>query len=103
MKGLSELILSLFDLAEAEGRVLKVNAIGATRSCALTLLGFLFGAAGLVFFLAAAYDLLIKILPRWLVLCAVGAGCLVLAAIILWSARGWKKKKRMKEPIRKKN
>ncbi len=45
MKGLAELIISFFDLLEAEGQLLRHNALRTLRTAMLLGLGLLFGAA----------------------------------------------------------
>ena len=47
MKGLAELIISFFDLLEAEGQLLQRNVLRTLRMALLFALGLLFGAAGL--------------------------------------------------------
>ena len=53
MKGLAELIISFFDLLEAEGQLLRHNALRTLRTAMLLGVGLLFGAAALAFFVAA--------------------------------------------------
>ena len=72
MKGLAELIISFFDLLEAEGQLLRHNALRTLRTAMLLGLGLLFGAAALAFFVAALYKALSIVLhPAW-VLCIIG-------------------------------
>lgn len=64
---MAELILSLCDLVEAEGRVLRKNAQRLGKSCALWAVVFIFLTLALFFATAAIYELLTIWLPRGLV------------------------------------
>lgn len=55
MKGLAGLVLSLFDLCEAEGRLLQENVIATVRRSVILTLGLVFGAVALAFLVASAY------------------------------------------------
>lgn len=88
MKGLAELVVSLCDLCEAEGRLLEAGILRTVRRAALLSLGLLFGAAALALLLAALYALLTALLPRPAALALLGGASAGIAGILLWSARG---------------
>lgn len=91
MKGLTELVISFFDLLEAEGQLLQRNVLRTLRMALLLALGLLFGAAALAFLVAALYNALSAILaPTW-VLCIMGAVCTVIAGGLLWMSLPRKK------------
>lgn len=91
MKGLAELIISFFDLLEAEGQLLQRNVLRTLRMALLFALGLLFGAAGLAFFVAALYNALSYVLdPAW-VLCIMGIVCAGIAGGLLWMSLPGKK------------
>ena len=88
MKGLAELVVSLCDLCEAEGRLLESGILRTVRRVGLLSLGLLFGAAALALLLAALYALLTALLPRPAALGLLGAASAVIAGLLLWGARG---------------
>ena len=88
MKGLAELVVSLCDLCEAEGRLLEAGILRTVRRVALLSLGLLFGAAALALLLGALYALLTSLLPTPAALALLGGASAAIAAILLWSARG---------------
>lgn len=88
MKGLAELVVSLCDLCEAEGRLLEAGILRTVRRVALLSLGLLFGAAALALLLAALYALLTSLLPRPTALALLGGASAAIAVLLLWSARG---------------
>ena len=91
MKGLAELIISFFDLLEAEGQLLRHNALRTLRTAMLLGLGLIFGAAALAFFVAALYKALSIVLhPAW-VLCIIGLVCAGIAGGLLWMSLPKKK------------
>ena len=91
MKGLAELIISFFDLLEAEGQLLRHNALRTLRTAMLLGLGLLFGAAALAFFVAARDKALSIVLhPAW-VLCIIGLVCAGIAGGLLWMSLPKKK------------
>lgn len=91
MKGLAEFIISFFDLLEAEGQLLRHNALRTLRMALLLALGLLFGAAALAFFVAALYKALSLVLhPAW-VLCIIGLVCAGVAGGLLWMSLPRKK------------
>ena len=88
MKGLAELVVSLCDLCEAEGRLLEAGILRTVRRVALLSLGLLFGAAALALLLAALYAFLTSLLPTPAALALLGGASAAVAALFLWSARG---------------
>ncbi|MDE7371531.1 MAG: hypothetical protein K2N07_07310, partial [Desulfovibrio sp.] len=88
MKGLAELVVSLCDLCEAEGRLLEAGILRTVRRAGLLSLGLLFGAAALALLLAALYALLTSLLPTPAALGLLGGASAVIAGLLLWGARG---------------
>lgn len=88
MKGLAELVVSLCDLCEAEGRLLEAGILRTVRRAALLSLGLLFGAAALALLLAALYALLTSLLPTPAALALLGCASAAIAVLLLWGARG---------------
>ena len=88
VKGLAGLVVSLCDLCEAEGRLLEAGILRTVRRVGLLSLGLLFGAAALALILGALYALLTSLLPTPAALALLGGASAVIAAILLWSARG---------------
>ena len=88
MKGLAELVVSLCDLCEAEGRLLEAGILRTVRRAGLLSLGLLFGAAALALLLAALYALLTALLPRPAALALLGCASAAIAGLLLWNARG---------------
>lgn len=94
MKGFAELILSLCDLAEAEGRVLRENIRKVGSGCLLSAIGILFLAAALAFLVASAYKALNLFLPQPLSLLLLSVMCALMGIVLIWSARSPKKDRR---------
>lgn len=88
MKGLAELVVSLCDLCEAEGRLLQEGVLRTVRRMVTLTLGLLFGAAALALLLAALYALLTSLMPVPAALAVLGLASAVVAACLLVSARG---------------
>lgn len=88
MKGLAELVVSLCDLCEAEGRLLEAGILRTVSRAGLLSLGLLFGAAALALLLAALYALLTALLPRPAALGLLGCASAAIAGLFLWMARG---------------
>ena len=84
MEKLAEIIVSLFNLLEAEGRLLRANVLRSIRLAGVTAvgIGLLFTAAG--FLVAALYSLLAIVMPVPAALALVGVGCLIAAMLLLW-------------------
>lgn len=88
MKGLAELVVSLCDLCEAEGRLLEAGILRTVRRAALLSLGLLFGAAALALLLGALYAGLTALVPTPAALALLGCASAAIAGIFLWRARG---------------
>ena len=88
MKGLAELVVSLCDLCEAEGRLLEDGILRTVRRMAFLSLGLLFGAAALALLLAALYALLTELMPTPWALALLGVASAAVAACLLLGARG---------------
>lgn len=86
MKGPAELIVSLFDLCEAEGRLLEVGILRTVRRVALLCLGLLLGTVGLGFLVAALYGLAVLYMPAPAALALIGLVCAGIAALLLRSS-----------------
>ncbi len=91
MKSLAELALSLCDLLEAEGQVLRENARNLAFGCAVAGIGLIFlaGAAALV--AIAVYEGLLSILPMPVCLLILAAFCACIAFAIFAVSRIWLK------------
>lgn len=87
MKGLAELVVSLCDLCEAEGRLLEAGILRTVRRAGLLSLGLLFGAAALALLLGALYGLLTALLPTPAALALLGCASAAIAGILFWNAR----------------
>lgn len=87
MKGFAGLILSLCDLAEAEGRELRKNIKVTGAGCMLAGIGLLFIGAAFAFCLAALYKAIATLLHPALVFVILAFSSLVIGAAILWSAK----------------
>lgn len=87
MKALTDVIISLFDLAEAEGRLLQSKVLQTTSQILLLMIAtlFLIVAAGL--FITASYQVLSLYLPPAGALFIMGTICLLVAGVMIWFAR----------------
>lgn len=92
MKKLAEMILSLLDLLEAEGYLLRIRTLDTIRDGALLFLGIMLLGAAVAFFLAALYYTLIIFISTPLALCALGIISLGIALLLL--CLPYKKKKK---------
>lgn len=90
MNKLAEFILSFFNLLEAEGRVLRQNALHFCRGCCFLVIGALFLAAALGLLAGAAYAALSLALPSWACLAIMGVVCAAIAAILMPIGVKWK-------------
>lgn len=93
LKGLAELVLSLCDLVEAEGRLLKQGVNRTGRGCVLSAIALLFIGAALAFVIAAIYEALAGIVPRPVAFLVLAAACALTAFVVLWSAQKCIKKR----------
>ena len=87
MRALTEAIISLFDLAEAEGRLLQRRLLQTLVVALLMLMAALMATGAAILFMAALYQFLITFWQPFLTLIVVGSACLLLAGVLLWSAR----------------
>lgn len=90
--GITEAVLGLCDLLEAEGRLLRVNVFRTTGRCLLLLCGVFFGVAALVCFLASAYEAMLLLVSRPVALGLLGAASAIISAVFLWMSKSRKKK-----------
>lgn len=91
MQGLTNFVLSLCNLMEAEGRLLQENVLRAFTRCLLLLAGIGFTLTAACLFLSAIYKALLLIIsPIWATL-ILGVLFLLLAVIFIWSALKWGK------------
>lgn len=86
MKGLAELVVSLCDLCEAEGRLLEAGILRTVRRAALLSLGLLFGGAAIALLLGALYALLTSLLSTPAALALLGCASAAIAGVFLWRA-----------------
>lgn len=91
MKRLTELVLRLCDLGEAEGRVLRENAKTVGIGCALAGLGLVFAAAAFALIAISVYSGLLAILPMPACLLILALFCAVIALLFLFYASKWLK------------
>jgi ABC-type polysaccharide/polyol phosphate export permease len=75
MEALARTVVSFFDLAEAEGRVLRRHVLGLTLSCGLAVVASVLMLAGLAFLGVAAFS------AAW---AAVGLPLASLIAAAVW-------------------
>lgn len=86
MKALSETVISLVDLAEAEGRLLQQKFVRIFGVALLMLLAAALAMLASALFIAALYQFLVIYWTPPQTLFAVGALSLLLAGISLWVA-----------------
>ena len=84
MKNITEAVIGQFDLAEAEGRLLRQKAMQVMGISMVLALAVLFGMAASGFFLVALYYTLIPLLQPYWVFCILGLLCLSIAGVLLW-------------------
>lgn len=84
---MAELVLSLCDLLEAEGRSLRTSVKRTGAGCVLITLGLLFCGAGLAFITAAIYEGLCGVVSRPIAMLILAGVCIIFAVGILWSAK----------------
>ena len=83
---MTEYIIALTDLFEAEGRLLRRNVMRAGAGLAVLLVAALLGFVGLAFCLWAAYQGLVIQLGALEAALAVGVVMLLLAGLMTWIA-----------------
>ena len=86
MKALTETVISLFDLAEAEGRLLQQKLVQTFGVALLMLLAAGLVLLALVLFLLAFYEFLLQYWPPSLSLLVVGMASLLLGGMMSWLA-----------------
>lgn len=96
MKKLAEIILSLLNLFEAEGRLLRFRALATLRNAGFLFLGILFFFAALVFFLCSFYQFLIQYFNPSATLLMMGLTSSLIAFPLLWLPCRSQMKKRKK-------
>lgn len=86
MKELTEAIIGLFDLAEAEGRLLQQKMLQTTVMVLMFLAAAILMMVAIAFFLAVIYQILNHYLQMPWVLLVMGLICLLFSGIIVWFA-----------------
>lgn len=87
MKALTETVINLFDLAEAEGRLLKQMLVQTFGIALLMLIAAVLAMLASILFTLAFYQFLIMYWAPPLALFVSGAVCLSFAGVVLWIAR----------------
>lgn len=86
MKALTETIIGLFDLAEAEGRLLQQKVVQTLIIALLMLIAAMLATLAVALFITAFYQFLIAYWSPPLTLLSVGLVSLLLAGILVWIA-----------------
>lgn len=87
LRGLSDYLIALLELLEAEGRSAKRNAFKLATAIAVFALGIFLMAGAAAFLVAGVYLGLVTVLhPAWVALIC-GGTLLVLGGIVLWIAQ----------------
>ena len=86
MKELTEAIIGLLDLAEAEGRLLQHKMLQTTAMVLMFLAAALLMMVAVGFFLAVIYQVLKLYLQMPWVLLVMGLICLLFSGVIVWFA-----------------
>lgn len=87
MRAITELIVRAAELAEAEGRVLRVMTLRVALGVGLILLGVAASAAGLVLLLAAIYLAVAERSSPAAGAAAAGVAATALGVAVIWSGR----------------
>jgi len=87
VKALTDAIISLFELAEAEGRVLQSKVLQTTNRVLLLMVAALFFSVAAGLLLVASYQVLSFYLPPAGALFTVGIMCLLVAGVLIWFVR----------------
>lgn len=87
MNALTEMIIGLFNLVEAEGRMLKSKVLQTTTNILMLVAATFFMMVATGFFLTAIYQILILYLPDIFGLLIVGTVCLLFAGVMIWLVR----------------
>lgn len=93
MKGLTELVLRLCDLGEAEGRVLRENIKTVGIGCSIAGIGLVFAAAAFALIAISVFFGLLVILPMPVCLLILASLCAIIAYCFLFFASKWLKSK----------
>lgn len=89
MKSLAELVLSLCDLCEAEGRVLRENVRNIGLGCAIAGIGLLFVAAAMALVAISIFEGLLAILPLPACLLILAVVCMLIAGGFFLASKKW--------------
>lgn len=89
MRSLAAFVLSLCNLCEAEGRVLRGNVQDVSLGCAVAGIGLLFVAAALTLVVISIYEGLLAVLPMPACLLIMAGVCALIAGILLFVAKKW--------------
>lgn len=89
MKSLAELVLSLCDLGEAEGRLLRENVRNIGIGCGIAGIALLFASACIGLLIISAFDSLLAIIPLPLCLLIAAFLCALAAFILFLLAKRW--------------
>ena len=87
MQAITELIVRVVELAEAEGRELRVATLRVAAAVGLILFGVASSAAGLVLLLAAIYLAVAERSSPAAGAAAAGVAAMAIGAIVIWSGR----------------
>lgn len=87
MKSIAQLVVACANLAEAEGRVLRVNVLRIGTALGVVLLATILAAVGLAFILAFVYTLCERGLGEVWAMLLTGLLTLAIAGGMLWIAR----------------
>ena len=87
MNALTDAIISLFELAEAEGRVLQSQVLQTTSRILLLIVAALFFSVAAGLLLTASYQVLSLYLPPAGALFIIGLMCLLVAGVLIWFVR----------------
>ena len=86
MKMLTETIISLFDLAEAEARLFKHKVVQTLVVVSLILVAAFMLLATLCFLVTALYHFLVTLMPVYLVFICMALFSILMSGGILWIA-----------------
>ena len=87
MKALTDVVISLFDLAEAEGRLLQSKVLQTTSQILYLMIATLFIIVAAGLFMTASYQVLSLYLSPAGALFIMGTVCLLVAGVMIWFAR----------------
>lgn len=84
MKAITEAVISLFDLAEAEGRLLRQKALKTLTISLLMVIAAVLFLISLVILMAALYSFLLQFWSLPMVLLVTASAGLALAGGLIW-------------------